>query len=229
MDRVRSKAVAIDDPDALPGGFDQRRPDGTRKLVLDVAARHFAEHDYSGTSLRAIQREVGVNPATVHYHFGSKDALYRAVIVRSLDLIQHQRLDRLKKVPANLVGRARLEGILLAYLSPHLEHATTPSGYSYARILALVHAHVRDAANDIFDAAVAPVRAEFVAALRPVFPDATLQRISDVLAMAVSNMAMVPIGLSDKSLNAERMARATADCVAYTAAGFEQLCGPIAG
>ena len=87
---------------------DERRTD-TRERVLKVAARHFAEHSFSGTSLRAIQREVKVNPATVHYYFGSKEALYQAVIGEFLDRIQAERLARLQQVPANLSGRERLE------------------------------------------------------------------------------------------------------------------------
>jgi AcrR family transcriptional regulator len=217
--------AAADAPDASAG--DERRTD-TRDRVLDVAARHFAEHSFSGTSLRAVQREVGVNPATVHYHFGTKEALYQAVIARFLERIQAERMLRLAQIPADLRGKARLERLLLAYLSPHLEVAATPSGYNYARILAFVQATVRDAATDMFDLAVAPVRTQFADALAPLFPEAPMRRVYEVLAMAVADMAMAPIRLADKSLDKRRMNVAITDCVAYSAAGFERLCGPIA-
>jgi AcrR family transcriptional regulator len=205
----------------------ERRND-TRDRVLDVASRHFAEQSFSGTSLRAIQREVGVNPATVHYHFGTKEALYEAVIARHLERIQAERLGRLDRVPDAVSGRARLERLLHAYLSPHLEVAATPSGYQYARILAFVQVNPRDAATDLFDKAVAPVRTRFAEALAPLFPGVTRQRIYEVLAMSVAAMAMVPIRLGERSLDPRRMADAIDDCVSYTAAGFEALCGPAA-
>lgn len=206
---------------------DDRRTD-TRERVLEVAARHFAEHSFQGASLRAIQREVGVNPATVHYHFGTKEDLYQAVIAQFLERIQAERLARLDRVPANLSGRERLERLLHGYLAPHLELATTPAGYNYARILAYVQVEVRDAATDMFDAAVAPVRTRYAEALAPLFPQATQRRILEVLAMTVAHMAMAPIRLGPKSLQPGRMSTAIADAVAYTSVGFERLCGPLA-
>jgi AcrR family transcriptional regulator len=215
-----------DAPNASPG--DDRRSD-TRDRVIEVAARHFAEHSFSGTSLRAIQREVGVNPATVHYHFGTKEALYQAVIAQYLDRIQAERLSRLARIAPEVTGRARLEQLLRAYLAPHLEVASTPAGYNYARILAFVQANQRDAATDMFDAAVAPVRNQFADAFAPLFPEAQRRRIYEVLAMSVAVMAMAPIRLAERSLDPKRMATAIDDCVAYTASGFEQLCGPLNG
>ncbi len=40
-----------------------------------AARRSFADHGWAGTSLRAIAREVGVDPALVHYYFSSKEEL----------------------------------------------------------------------------------------------------------------------------------------------------------
>ncbi len=44
-----------------------------------AARRSFAENGWAGTSLRAIAREVEVDPALVHYYFSSKEALLDAV------------------------------------------------------------------------------------------------------------------------------------------------------
>ncbi len=221
------RSVAASLAETSDDNRDERRTD-TRERVLEIATRHFAEHSFSGTSLRAIQREAKVNPATVHYYFGSKEALYQAVIAQFLDRIQADRLARLAAVPADFRGRERLERLLLAYLAPHLELATTPAGYSYARILAHVQVTQRDAATEMFDVAVSPVRSRFADALAPLFPTASRRRILEVLAMAVAHMAMAPIGLGLKSLDRNRMAKAITDTVAYTASGFEELCGPIA-
>jgi AcrR family transcriptional regulator len=44
-----------------------------------AARRSFSENGWAGTSMRAIAREVGVDPALVHYYFSSKEDLLDAV------------------------------------------------------------------------------------------------------------------------------------------------------
>ncbi len=198
-------------------------PEATRDLVLRIAARHFAEHDFRGTSLRAIQREAGVNPATVHYHFGSKEQLYQEVIGQFLGPVQAERMRRLQTVPDNLTGPERLRLLLHHYIAPHLEIATTPRGYDYALILAYVQVSARDAATEMFDTAVGPVRRQYIAALAPLLPGLSRRRIDYLLGMAVAHMAMVPVWLGRKSADPQVMTAAIGDTVAFAAAGFEAL------
>jgi AcrR family transcriptional regulator len=49
-----------------------------------AARRLFADRGYDGASVRAITREAGVNLGAVTYHFGSKRALYAAVLEQGL-------------------------------------------------------------------------------------------------------------------------------------------------
>ncbi|MEM6455914.1 MAG: TetR/AcrR family transcriptional regulator [Acidobacteriota bacterium] len=67
----------------------------TPRALLDAAERLFAERGVRGASLRAITAEAGVNLAAANYHFGSKDALIRAVVARRLRPINRVRLARL--------------------------------------------------------------------------------------------------------------------------------------
>jgi TetR/AcrR family transcriptional regulator len=60
-----------------PEGLD---PDETRNRILTVARDLFANRGFGDVGLREIGKEVGVNPATIHYHFGSKEELYRRVV-----------------------------------------------------------------------------------------------------------------------------------------------------
>lgn len=71
----------------------------TREKILDAAARLFAASDTRGASLRAIARAADVNPALIHYHFGSREGLFEAVILRALTPIQARR--------AELIGALR--------------------------------------------------------------------------------------------------------------------------
>jgi AcrR family transcriptional regulator len=50
--------------------------------ILQAATLLFAEHGYHGVSTRAIADAVGLNVATVNYHAGSKEELYRKVFHR---------------------------------------------------------------------------------------------------------------------------------------------------
>jgi AcrR family transcriptional regulator len=59
-------------------------PRSTTDALLDAARDLFAERGYDGASIRAITRRAGVNLGAVSYHFGSKEALYHAVIASKL-------------------------------------------------------------------------------------------------------------------------------------------------
>lgn len=74
----------------------------TRDRILDAAARLFAGPEAAGISLRAVAREAGVNSALIHYHFGSRDGLFEAVILRALTPVQERRralIDELRQGP----------------------------------------------------------------------------------------------------------------------------------
>jgi TetR/AcrR family transcriptional regulator len=55
----------------------------TRERILEVAYAVFAEHGYAGTSVRRICARAEVNAAAMHYHWGSKERLWQAVIERT--------------------------------------------------------------------------------------------------------------------------------------------------
>lgn len=53
-----------------------------RQRILDVAEKLFAWQGYAATPLREIAESADVNPAMVHYYFGSKHDLLRQVLER---------------------------------------------------------------------------------------------------------------------------------------------------
>ncbi|OLT48945.1 hypothetical protein BJF85_10775 [Saccharomonospora sp. CUA-673] len=58
--------------------------DATRERLLDAAESLLLARDIDAVSVRAINSAAGLNPAAVHYHFGSKDALIGALLERRL-------------------------------------------------------------------------------------------------------------------------------------------------
>ena len=55
-------------------------PDETRREILRAAGEVFAGAGFSGATTRTGAARAGVNVATLHYHFGGKERLYRAVL-----------------------------------------------------------------------------------------------------------------------------------------------------
>lgn len=53
--------------------------------LLDAAEELFAEYGYAATPIRRLADEAGVNPALVHYYFGTKRDLLSAVMQRALE------------------------------------------------------------------------------------------------------------------------------------------------
>lgn len=55
----------------------------TRARLLDVARELLGERGFDGTTIREIARRADVNPALLHYYFGSKAGLHSAVMGRA--------------------------------------------------------------------------------------------------------------------------------------------------
>jgi AcrR family transcriptional regulator len=55
-------------------------PAETRREILKAAEESFAAAGFVGATTRQVAARAGVNVATLHYHFGNKERLYRAVL-----------------------------------------------------------------------------------------------------------------------------------------------------
>ncbi len=57
--------------------------DSTRTQILDAALQEFAENGFDGAGIAEIARRAGVARALIHYHFSSKELLWKAAVSRS--------------------------------------------------------------------------------------------------------------------------------------------------
>ena len=73
-------------PDREHGRDQSREPN--RERILAVALEEFADKGFEGTTTAEIARRAQVTQPLVHYHFDSKDDLWRAALQPALDQLQ---------------------------------------------------------------------------------------------------------------------------------------------
>jgi len=92
---------------------------GTKTKILDAAENLFTTKGFSGTSLRAIIKKAGVNTASIHYHFGSKEGLIEAVVNRLVTPLNDERIELLDELESRYPsGPLPLENVIEAFLNP---------------------------------------------------------------------------------------------------------------
>lgn len=95
----------------------------------------FARGGIDGTSIREINRLAGQrNPSAVHYHFGSKYGLVRAILVRHQEVVEvevSRRLDELDVCD----GGASVRDLIEAMARPLAGELETPAGRDFLRIV----------------------------------------------------------------------------------------------
>src|SRR5215470_13223888 len=102
-------------------------PTRTRERLVEAAERLFAAHGYRATSVRDLTFEAGCNVASVNYHFGGKEGLYREMFRRRMVTLREQRIAGIRKALNEAGGEAGLERTLgaftAAFLEPHLDQS----------------------------------------------------------------------------------------------------------
>lgn len=107
-------------------------------MLLDAAEYLFGEMDFEATTLSHIANHAGANVGQIVYHFGTKETLLRACILRRAKPLSRQRRQLLENY-RQLVGEKSLqiEPLIRAYLDPFFELVLTDdAGRNYARLLA---------------------------------------------------------------------------------------------
>lgn len=94
---------------------------GARRLILEAALRLFAEHSYSGTSIRDIASACGLQGPTLYSHFASKEH----VLAELLRIGHEEHLRRLRAALLDCAPDPRLQ--IQAVVRAHVRfHADFP-------------------------------------------------------------------------------------------------------
>jgi AcrR family transcriptional regulator len=149
----------------------------TREALLDAAESLFSEHGIQAASLRAITQRAGANLAAVHYHFGSKEGLVRAVFSRRLKPLNEQRL-RLLEACDFTAGDA-VEQVLNAFLTPLLRMSReTPEGVQdFARLMGRAYMEPMEEVREMLLEEIGEVVRRFTEAFGRVLPHLPSQEL----------------------------------------------------
>jgi AcrR family transcriptional regulator len=95
----------------------------TRDRILVVARECFARNGFDGTSVREITSRAGANIGAITYHFGSKEALYAAVLTSLIHPLR-DRVTAAATVPGPPLDRIEATvRAIFAHLDEHVEQA----------------------------------------------------------------------------------------------------------
>lgn len=141
----------------------------TKHLILDAAEKLFSEKGVEGVSLRSLTKEAGVNLAAVHYHFGSKEAVVKAVFLRRVRPVNRERLAMLDAMERQ--GTGQVEDILAALMTPALRLARdTVRGRRFMRLCARFYSEPAGYLEETFEEEFAEVLARFELAFGKALP-----------------------------------------------------------
>lgn len=110
----------------------------TSEKILNAAEELFAQSSYDAVSIRRITQKADVKLALAHYHFGTKEALFDAIIKRRIGQLSQSRLHLLDYFRQQLGDTPLpLEKIVHAFVVPYLFwHLNGGEGWrNYARIV----------------------------------------------------------------------------------------------
>jgi AcrR family transcriptional regulator len=116
---MKSLGMPTDKQKAARGSRGPREERGVTIAQIEKAARaSFARNGWAGTSLRAIAREVGVDPALVHYYFASKEELLDAVTNPPLAWLES--IQATNSVPIRERGEAVVRTVMWSWSQPEI-------------------------------------------------------------------------------------------------------------
>jgi AcrR family transcriptional regulator len=193
----------------------------TKDRILDAAEHAFSERGFGGVSLRSIIAGAGVNLAAVHYHFGSKEELLKAVIRRRVGPVNAERLALLEAHErAAGSGPLDLDKVLEAFLLPTFRMARQEGGDRIVRLAGRLY--LEDVLPRLMAQDFGPFIARFEGALRRALPEMPPEELLARVHLAIGAMAQALRGAPylpplSRDCEAETMLRRL---VAFVGAGF---------
>ena len=164
----------------------------TDERLLAVAERLFAANGIDAVSVRSITIEAEANIASVHYHFGTKVDLVRALVERRVNEVNTDRLLRLRTLDRQ--SSISAHDIATVWIEPLARLAMDPARRAYLGFIVALHnagPAMQAIANDVFR----PHFPRLDSALERALPavDPPLRRFRFALAVQMSMRALADL------------------------------------
>ena len=168
----------------------------TTDRILSAAEGLFAEHGYYRASLRKVTQLAKVNLAAVNYHYGDKESLYVAVIMRRMEPINHSRLAKLNRAEEVAGDKPVPLAVIMEIMArPFFElcDGTNRGGLSIVRIVGRSMAEPLPFMHDLITSQFQPTMTRFGQAIRrhvpTLSPEDFLWRLSFVVGAMYHTLA----------------------------------------
>ncbi len=200
-----------------------------RDRILKAATRLFAEHGFDGVSIRAIAAAADSQLALLHYHFGSKANLYRAVWENHYALAADVRRDALAEIDFSRPREEVVREIVRSFLEPPISMRSDPACSDFACILARETNDPKERDHGVVTAYLDPVARLLIAALSRAMPELSPADLAwGYQAMAgVSTAYMADSGrtarLSNNEVNTCDMREAMPRLIEFSVGGWLAL------
>jgi AcrR family transcriptional regulator len=201
--------------------------------ILDAAERLFAARGFHGVSIRDITGAAGVDVALANYHFGSKQGLLEAVLLRRAEDLNTERLARLDSLFTADRGPPTLEAIINAFTHPLLDRSARggPGWKSYFALIAEIN-NSPEFGGVLMTRHFDPVVQRFIAAIRRALPDCderdlywAYHFLSGALTLTFAETGRID-KLSGGVCRSSDLDGVHQRLVPFCAAGFRALCAP---
>lgn len=162
--------------------------DASQRIVR-AAEQLFAEGGEDATSLRAITRRAGVNVAAIHYHFGGRDELLRAILDLKIGPLNEHRLLLLDEAEASYGEPVPVQALLRAFLLPdlHLLASLRESGqFQFCRFMGRAYTEPSPAVAGFVNQQFAVVSERFMPLLSRALPQVPATQLHVRMRMVVA-------------------------------------------
>lgn len=158
-----------------------KKKQGTKERLLTAAESLFAEYGYTGTSMRVIAQEANVNIASANYHFGGKEGLWKAVMMKYAPLARDFRMARVEEA---MREQGTIEALAHAYVYPSFHGLLNTQALDelnsfphYLRLMGICHVQTPEIAVEYIKEVYSPIRRQLHDCIRTLFPEASTYQI----------------------------------------------------
>lgn len=210
-----------------------KRQQGTRERLLAAAECLFAEHGYTGTSMRMISQQASVNIASANYYFGGKEGLWKAVMMQYAPQARDFRIsmmnEAMKKGTVAALAHAYVYPSFHGLLHVRLDHLDNFP--HYLRLLAVCHVETPEIAVEYVKEVYSPIRRRLHDCIRTMFPDAstyhvfwTVQAVESIMIGLLTRLRMI-MKLMEKNRVPKGSVQDLFELIVLQVDGLIHLCG----